>query len=59
MKVRKFKNGVTFLMTDEMYHSIKSITKIEKLTMGEFIRDAVGLALDDRNNRQEVHNEIG
>ena len=59
MKVRKFKNGVTFLMTDEMYQSIKFITKIEKLTMGEFIRDAVVLALDDRNNRQEVHNEIG
>ena len=34
MKVRKLKNGVTFFMTDEMYHSIKSITKIEKLTIG-------------------------
>ena len=57
MKVRKFKNGVTFLMTDEMYQSIKSITKIEKLTMGEFIRDAVGLALADRNKQLEVHND--
>ena len=59
MKVRKYKNAVTFFMTDEMYHAIKSISKIEKLTLGEFMRDAVGLALDDRNNRQEVHNEIG
>ena len=59
MKVRKYKNAVTFFMTDEMYHAIKSISKIEKLTLGEFMRDAVGLALADRNKQEEVHNEIG
>ena len=39
------KNAVTFFMTDKMYHAIKSISKIEKLTLGEFMRDAVELAL--------------
>jgi hypothetical protein len=57
MKARKFKNAVTFYMTDEMYHSTKLITKIEKLTMGEFMRDAVELALDDRNNQEETRND--
>ena len=57
MKVRKYKNAVTFFMTDEMYHSIKSISKIEKLTLGEFMRDAVELALDDRNKQEEMRND--
>ena len=57
MKVRKYKNAVTFFMTDEMYHAIKSISKIEKLTLGEFMRDAVGLALAGRNNQEEMRND--
>ena len=57
MKARKFKNVVTFMVTDEMYQSIKSITKIERETLGEFMRDAVELALDDRNKQEEMRND--
>lgn len=57
MRVRKFKNGVTFFVTDAMYETMKDTSKTNGKTLGEFIREAVQASLADYQKKQEVRND--
>ena len=57
MRVRKFKNGVTFFVTDKMYDSMKDTSKTNGKTLGEFLREAVQASLANYQKEQEVCND--
>lgn len=41
MKPKKYKNGVTFFTTDEMYEEMKIISGEREISLGELIREAL------------------
>lgn len=57
MRVRKFKNGVTFFVTDKMYEMMKDTSKTNGKSLGAFLREAVQSALDDNNKTKEANND--
>ena len=57
MKEALFTKSLTVAMSPDVYEKIKKFTDEEKISMAEWVRDAVEKALPDYKKKEESNNE--
>ena len=55
MKTAKFTKSLTVSLRPEVFDQIKEITDEKRTSIGEWVRDAVDLALKNQMNVKEEH----
>lgn len=57
MRKRQFSKALTIALPPEDYEQIKQITDDQQISMAEWVRDAVAVALKKLQQKEEVMND--
>jgi len=57
MKTQQFQKALTFALPMEHYDKIKQITDDERISIAEWVRDAVEMALNNNKREEDQINE--
>jgi hypothetical protein len=54
LKIKQFNQGITFFVTETMYHNLKLISDQKKVALSELLREMITKYLDvEKLNQQE------
>ena len=56
MRVRQFSNSLSVALSQDHFDQIKQITDAEKISMAEWVRDAVDVALE-KEKEDEINEQ--
>ena len=57
MKTQQFQKALTFALPMEHFEQIKQITDDERISIAEWVRDAVEMALNNNKREEDQINE--
>ena len=57
MRVRQFPNSLSVALSQDHFDQIKQITDAEKISMAEWVRNAVDMALEIKKQKENEPNE--
>jgi hypothetical protein len=57
MKTQKFQKALTFALPMEHFEQIKKITDDKQISIAEWVRDAVAVALNNIKREEDTMNE--
>ena len=59
MKIKQFNQGITFFVTETMYHNLKLISDQKKVALSELLRELITSYLDiQKPNQQENESNV-
>ena len=54
MKIKQFTQGITFFVTETMYHNLKLVSDQKKVALSELLREVIARYLEvEKPNQQE------
>jgi len=57
MRVRQFSNSLSVALSQDHFDQIKQITDAEKISMAEWVRNAVDMALIKNQQQENINND--
>jgi len=55
MRVRQFSNSLSVALSEDNFDQIKQITDAEKISMAEWVRNAVDMALEKHKKENQIN----